>query len=64
MLQSSPEEAVKLLRASAERQGSITGLVLPVVLVVLVKLVGLDAAAAQSADVSVDDLVHCNDEET
>lgn len=37
---------------------------LPVVLVVLVKLVGLDAAAAQTADVSVDDLVHCNQKTT
>lgn len=51
---------MELLRASAERQGSITGLVLPVELVVLVKLVRWGGAAAQTADVSVDDLVHCN----
>lgn len=56
------EEAVDLLRAFAERQASITRLVLPVVLVVLVKLVGLDTA--QNADVSVDDLVHCKEQET
>lgn len=58
-LQSYPEEAERLLTASTERWGSVTGLVLPVVLVVLVKLVGL-GVAAQTADVSADYLAHCN----
>lgn len=54
-----------LLRASTERRGGVAGLVLPVVLVVLVELVELvelvgRGAATQTADVSADDLVHCN----